>query len=184
MTHRKLDPRHSAKRDFLRVVGPLVFGLGLVFTIIGLVSFFSAFGNFGGPPKYFWCAFIGIPLMGLGGALCKFAFLGAVGRYVAGETAPVARDTFNYVADGTKEGIRDVAGAIGQGLSAGMAGTAGGERRVVLRCHKCNHSNDADARFCDQCGAPLEKTRHCPNCGELNDPDARFCDNCGRPMSS
>jgi hypothetical protein len=122
--------------------------------------------------------------MGVGGALCKFAFLGAVSRYVAGETAPVAKDTFNYLADGTKDGVRDIAGAIGQGLSAGLGTAAGGTEKIVLRCHKCNHTNDADARFCDQCGAPLEKTKPCPGCGELNDPDARFCDNCGREFSA
>mgnify|MGYP007061959899 CR=1 FL=1 len=39
---------HEQTRDLLRVVGPLVFGTGVVFTAIGFISFFAAFGSFSG----------------------------------------------------------------------------------------------------------------------------------------
>ncbi len=98
----EIDPQHSDIRDLLRVVGPLVVGVGLIFTIIGVTSFFSAFSG-GGFPSQFWCAFVGLPLMALGTAICKFAYIGAVTRYIAAEVAPVGKDAVNYMADGTKD---------------------------------------------------------------------------------
>jgi len=91
----EIDPQHSDTRDFLRVLGPLVAGVGLIFTIIGIGNFFASFYSFGpgsfGLPRYFWCAFIGLPLLAVGGSICKFAFMGAVTRYIADEVAPVAK---------------------------------------------------------------------------------------------
>ena len=102
---RQSNPHQQKQRALLQVVGPLVFGLGALFTLIGVVSFISAFGSFGGPPKSFFFVFIGMPLMGVGGAMCKFAFMGSVARYSAGELAPVAKDTINYLARETKEEV-------------------------------------------------------------------------------
>lgn len=167
--------RQNQTRETLRSLGVVVTGIGVVFTAIGLISFFSAFGSFG-PPRYFWCAFIGLPLIGLGSNLMRYGYMGAVGRYVAGEVAPVAKDTINYLADGTEDTIAKVSRAVGEGLS--RAGQAGATQ--IVRCHKCNHDNPADAKFCNGCGAALQKNKPCPDCGELNDPDAKFCDNCGR----
>jgi hypothetical protein len=175
---KQIDPRHTEIRDTLRVVGPAVVVVGLIFTAIGLGSFFSAFGTFE-PPRYFWCVFVGFPLIALGIAICSYAFMGAVSRYMADEVAPVGKDVVNYMAEGTKDAVRDVAAAVGEGLRAGGPSQ---EARVV-RCHKCNADNETSANFCKACGAPLAKTKPCPSCGELNDPDARFCDNCGKPVA-
>ena len=174
----KIDPRHREKRSALRVIGPAIAITGLVFTVIGIGSFFSSFGSFG-TPDYFWCAFVGLPLVAAGALITKFAYLGAVGRYVAGEVAQVGKDVFHYMAGGTKDSIRDVAEAVGEGLRAG----APAEERRVVRCHKCNADNETPASFCKSCGTPLEKSRPCADCGELNDPDARYCDHCGKAMS-
>lgn len=173
------DTRHREARAFLRFLGPALIAVGLVLVVIGFGSFFSSFGSFGAP-RYFWCAFVGIPVLGVGVAMTKFAYLGAVTRYMANEVAPVGKDTFNYLAHGTKDGVREIASAVGDGLRG-----VSGERTVeVVRCHKCNEENDADARFCKSCGAALLKTRACEGCGELNDPDARFCDRCGAPIAA
>jgi RNA polymerase subunit RPABC4/transcription elongation factor Spt4 len=174
MEDKKLDPGHNKLRNFFRVTGPLVALAGLIFVAVGLVSFFSTFGSFE-PPRYFWCAFVGVPLLAVGMLLCKLGYMGKVIRYVAGEVAPVGKDTINYMAEGTKEGIKTVAQAIGEGL--GAVGTAGAEAKV--RCHKCNDLVEEDAKFCGQCGTTLGKTKACPSCQELNDPDAKFCDDCG-----
>jgi hypothetical protein len=173
----QIDAGHRGIRAFLRFIGPLMVLVGLSLVGVAMVSFFSAVGG-GGPPRYFWCAFLGMPILGVGIAACKFAFMGAVARYAAGEVAPVARDTINYMADGTKDSIRTVAQAAAEGLRGGT--NAPGPAQV--RCHKCNALNDADAKFCDNCGAALAKSVQCPACGEFNDPDAGFCDNCGRAM--
>jgi RNA polymerase subunit RPABC4/transcription elongation factor Spt4 len=175
----QIDPGHNNLRNALRVAGPVIAATGLVLMIVGLVNFFMAFGGME-PPRLFWCAFVGIPLLGVGGILTSYAFLGRFMRYVAGETAPVGKDTFNYLAEGTREGVQAVAGAIGQGLRESHPG---GATAPMVRCHKCNALLAADARFCSQCGQALGKTRPCPACGELNDPDARFCDNCGRTFA-
>jgi RNA polymerase subunit RPABC4/transcription elongation factor Spt4 len=172
----QIDPGHNAVRNTLRIVGPVISLIGLIFMIVGIADFFRAFGSFG-PPKLFWCAFVGMPLLFVGLVLSSYGYMGKVSRYVAEETAPVGKDTFNYLADGTREGIKTVAGAIGQGL---REGGLGGGSPTMVRCHKCNALAPADAKFCGQCSQALGKTKPCPHYRELNDPDARFCDNCGR----
>ena len=83
----KIDPSHSTSRQFLRMLGPTTAVLGLLLTIIGFGSLLSSFGS---PemPRYFWCAFIGLPLLGVGVAMSQFGFLGSFIRYVSGEAAP------------------------------------------------------------------------------------------------
>jgi hypothetical protein len=92
-------------------------------------------------------------LLFVGVAMCSFAFQGAILRYQAGEVAPVAKDTFNYMAEGTREGVKTVATAIGEGIAAGMSNS----RKADNHCPMCGHSNDADAKFCKNCGAALTK---------------------------
>ncbi len=116
MSDNKLQsPQHATVRTVLRVVGPIVAGLGLVLTVIGLASFFSSFGSFE-PPRYFWCAFLGLPLLALGIALCKFGYLGAIARYMMGESAPVVKDTANYIGEGIQPGVKAIARAAADGV--------------------------------------------------------------------
>ena len=176
MEEEKIDQGHGGLRNIFRVLGPVVLLVGLLFVVIGMVSFFSTFRTFE-PPRYFWCVFLGGPIIVVGLILCKFGYMGKVARYVAGEIAPVGKDTFNYMANGTKDGVKAVASAIGEGLAAGGVGV--GSKVTKLRCHKCNELVDEDAKFCDNCGVALAKIKSCLKCNELNDPDAKFCDNCG-----
>ncbi|MCC7353205.1 MAG: AAA family ATPase [Anaerolineae bacterium] len=46
-----------------------------------------------------------------------------------------------------------------------------------MKCPNCAHENASDARFCENCGQPLERV--CPNCGRPVSSSARFCQNCG-----
>ena len=98
----EINPGHGGVRSLLRLIGPLLLAVAGVFLIVGLVDFFSAIAG-KGRPTLFWCFFVAIPLLGIGSMITKFAFFGAVIRYLAEETAPVGKDTFNYVAQGTKE---------------------------------------------------------------------------------
>ncbi len=172
-----MDPGHGEIRSVLKVIGPIVALTGLVFVVVGVGSFFAAFGSHESP-RHFWCAFVGMPLLAVGIGISKFAFMGQIARYVANEVAPVGKDAFNYMASGTKDAVRDLAAAVGEGLRSGGPG----EVVPLIRCHKCNTDNDAGANFCDRCGAPLRTSQQCPDCGELNDPDARFCNNCGKEI--
>ena len=179
MEEEKIDPGHRGVRNVFRIVGPIIALAGLIFIIVGIVGFFSGFGL--GSPKYVWCPFVGMPLLFVGTVLSVLGYMGRLARYQAGEIAPIGKDTFNYMADGTKEGIKTVARAIGEGLGGSLAGggAAAGEPQTKVRCHKCNALAEENAKFCSECGAPVSKTKCCPQCNELNDPDAKFCDNCG-----
>jgi RNA polymerase subunit RPABC4/transcription elongation factor Spt4 len=172
-----IDPRHDEKRSGLRVFGVLIMTIGAIFTAIGVISFFGAFAG-GGAPKFFWCAFIGLPLLTFGGAICKFAFMGTIARYSAGEVMPVAKDSIKYMVNENADEIKTVASAIGEGL----AGEHRVQEKIAVRCPKCNTVNKDSARFCNECGYSMQKNKTCDNCGELNDPDAKFCDNCGNSM--
>lgn len=46
-----------------------------------------------------------------------------------------------------------------------------------MKCPNCSHENVADARFCENCGQPLEVT--CPNCGSPVSAQAKYCKTCG-----
>lgn len=170
------DQRHQDTRKFLRVLGPCIVGIGLIFTLIGLVSFFSAFGNFGSP-RYFWCAFIGLPMMGFGAMITQFAYVGAIMKFQAREMTPVATETFNDVVDGTQSGMRKMARAVSGGIQEGISGSE------VNDCSRCGHSNDADARFCSDCGESMTSVRVCSSCRAANDQTAAFCDQCGQSLA-
>ncbi|HAI10292.1 MAG TPA: hypothetical protein DCM28_01220 [Phycisphaerales bacterium] len=171
----KINPGHTQARNALRVIGPIFLLTGGIFMAIGMISFFSSMGSFG-PPRYFWCCFVAGPLLFIGLVTTSYGFMGAVARYTAGEAAPVGKDTFNYIAKGTQSGIRDVTSAIREGL------TGEEDQSRQIRCSSCQHPNDADAQFCDQCGYRLITTQVCVHCENENDPDAKFCDNCGRTL--
>lgn len=143
----KIDPKHNASRFILRVLGPTIAGIGMLLIIVGVASFFSAFGSFE-PPRYFWCTFVGMPLLFVGVAMSMFGFFGAFARYVFGEAAPVHKDTFNYLAEGTKQGVRTIATAVGEGFAAG---------RAAVFCQQCGKGNESDAKFCKNCGAAIVK---------------------------
>ena len=168
----KINPGHTKVRNLLRIAGPVVLGLGVIFMLIGIGNFFSAASSreF---PSYFWCMFVGMPLVFVGVVMTNIGYFGAVARYMAGETAPVSKDTFNYMADGTKEGIRDITGAIKDGISGDF-----------VSCPYCKESNDSDAKFCNECGKTISSAKACTNCNTENDSKARFCDGCGEKFAN
>ncbi|MFO0911291.1 MAG: zinc ribbon domain-containing protein [Isosphaeraceae bacterium] len=165
---------HDQVRQVLRVVGPTLAGLGLLLAIVGFVSFFSSFASFGdgdfGPPRYFWCVFLGMPLVFVGVALSFAGYGASVQRYMSGEMAPVARDTFNYLAQGTTPGVREMAGAVGEGLADGLHGGP--------ECPICHALVPGDSNYCPGCGAPQQE-EPCDHCGGPVLPGAKFCHQCG-----
>jgi hypothetical protein len=178
-TSPQLDPRHRRTQAWLRTLGPVVLGLGGVFTAVGLFSFFSSFGTFE-PPRHFWAAFIGLPLIAVGLALTRLGYLGAFYGYFFREVSPVAQDTFNTMAEGTRQGVQTMAHAVGRGLAAGMGGGVPSAPET-FPCERCQAPNPEHARFCNQCGTAL-KNRVCPGCGAALAPTTRFCSECGKPI--
>ena len=49
-----------------------------------------------------------------------------------------------------------------------------------MRCPNCGHETPAEARFCEQCAAPVGQA--CATCGSRVSSDAKFCPQCGRPQ--
>jgi class 3 adenylate cyclase len=47
-----------------------------------------------------------------------------------------------------------------------------------MHCLRCQRENRPQAKFCEECGAPL--TRSCGNCGAALSSSAKFCSECGR----
>jgi len=178
----QIDPGHKSTRKVFRIAGPIILGIGILCMITAAVDLFMCMGNFGRTPTLFWLFFVGAPLLFVGAVLSQMGYMGKIARYTSQELTPVGTDTFNYAVKETKDSIREVAGAIGEGLGGAVG--AAGSAEVMIRCYKCNHENDADARFCDQCGAALTKNKSCPACNELNDLDAKFCDNCGNELAN
>src|SRR6266508_4440875 len=48
-----------------------------------------------------------------------------------------------------------------------------------MNCPRCQHDNEAGAKFCEECAAPL--ARACAKCGRLLSPTAKFCPECAHP---
>jgi hypothetical protein len=48
-----------------------------------------------------------------------------------------------------------------------------------MKCPRCQHENEAGAKFCEECATPLAKA--CAKCGRQLSPAARFCPECAHP---
>ncbi|MDF3058877.1 MAG: putative rane protein [Rariglobus sp.] len=101
------SPAHEGNRTVLRAGGVVAVIVGGLFLLVGGIDFFSAFGTFHSPTK-FWCFFVGIPLLALGANLLRMGYLGAVSRYMAAETVPVIRDSAVEVAEGLRPTVRGI----------------------------------------------------------------------------
>ena len=109
------SPQHNTIRTILRVGGPLFAGLGLILIAVGVGSFFNSIGSFE-PPRFFWGTFVGMPLLFIGLVMCKFGYMSVVYRYMAGETAPVVKDTVNYIGENIQPGVKAISKAVADGV--------------------------------------------------------------------
>jgi len=50
-----------------------------------------------------------------------------------------------------------------------------------MTCSRCGHENASQAKFCEECGAPL--ARRCSKCGNALSASAKFCPECGEPAA-
>ncbi len=51
-----------------------------------------------------------------------------------------------------------------------------------MQCPQCQHENRSQAKFCEECAAPLART--CPQCGSQLSATAKFCSECSHPVDS
>ena len=159
----KYEKNHRKKKIILRTVGIVLVLGGLAAAIYGFVDMGLAFNEFRVPK--FWLFFIGFPAIAIGGFLLTASFQRAINRFVKNENAPV----FNEMGQQIAPGLSSISEALHKGA----------EKNV---CISCGALVDRDAKFCDNCGAPMKKI--CPKCGTDNSATAKFCDNCGAPLNS
>lgn len=154
------NEQHLKIKKTLKVAGVIVLAAGLVLTLTGFVNFFSSASS-GEMPTLFWCSFLGLPMLAAGLTMLLWGFRRELVQYTKNEVTPVAG-----------EALADLTPAV-----ADMARAA---RADTVACPGCGTKNDADAKFCSECGAPLAAV--CKACGATNDTGAKFCSNCGKPL--
>lgn len=119
------EGQHHVRNGF-RIAGGALVALGGILLVIGVGSLLSTMNSDSMVgPRYFWLAFVGMPLLAVGGWCLQAGFLGAATRYVAGEVGPVLSESLPLLT---------------------------GEAR---HCAQCGHGEDVEARFCSSCGTPL-----------------------------
>ena len=146
-------------RKRLRIIGLILTPIGGICLLIGFLDFFSR-----DMPTMFWMFFLGIFILFPGTVCLQYGYMGKLARYKAGEVAPVAKDTTNYLLDGTREELAKTINAT-RGLSH------------TIKCPKCSEENSKDSVFCNHCGHKLSIL--CRTCGMQNDADSKFCKKCG-----
>ena len=53
-----------------------------------------------------------------------------------------------------------------------------------MKCPKCQHENRAEAKYCEECAAPLARGwTQCPKCQHENTAQAKFCEECAAPLA-
>lgn len=174
-------PGHIKARKGLRVGGAILLSVGAIVFLIGFSEFVMAFVRAGDglrePSMGRMILMLpGLLMVGIGLQMCMVGWAGAIARYGVREGAPAASEGFNRVTLGSREGIRAAAGAIAEGLREST-------HVRPVPCPACGSSQDADARFCDDCGHAMPTPGRCPDCGAPHDADARFCAGCGRSLA-
>lgn len=157
-----MDPKHNEKKLKLRRIGIALLIVGGIFSAIGLIDFFAAFGGMG-MPTMFWCLFIGFPLLGFGGMLLKVSYIRETAQYFKDESVPVTKDLYRDLKPELKDFVNTLRGK-------------DTEEEVI--CPRCGTRNDLDNNFCKGCGEQLN--RKCPYCGETLDHNSTFCGRCGK----
>ena len=64
------SPYERTNHSVLRFFGAIIVGLGVILTLVGSFSLFSSWGTIGGS-RYYWAAFLGLPLIAVGSAFTQ-----------------------------------------------------------------------------------------------------------------
>jgi ribosomal protein L40E len=163
-----ITEQHKNTRSFFRFLGPVILVIGAICLIVAFIDFFTLQGF--EEPKFFWLFFVALPFLFIGFVLTGLGYGGAIARYESREYAPVAKDTFNYLATETTSGVKEISKAIQEGANSNHS----------IICFKCNEKNPIHAKFCSHCGEKLVQI--CPHCEEENTADALYCNGCGKSL--
>ncbi len=121
------NPNYQRNKRIFTLVGISLLLIGLTLTIIGFVNFFSSLSN-RETPSLFWCAFLGLPLCGIGGGLTMFGF---------------RKEIMKNAAEQSAEAVKVIVNAVNEANES-----------QKISC-ECGAKNDPDAKFCKNCGKNL-----------------------------
>jgi len=121
--------------------------------------------------------------------------IGDVGRYTQFQAADAMRDAAQNPGGGAGTGTglgagfalgNAMAGAMSDALRQSKEGTTASGSNVAaanagVACPKCGNTNNANAKFCTECGAKLGPAA-CPNCQTELPAGAKFCTECGQKI--
>lgn len=158
--------KHEQIKRKLKILGVTLLIVGGIFTLIGFIDLFSSIGGTSAPTK-FWCAIIGLPLLGFGAMLVLNAYRREISRYLKNESVPIVNEAGKEISPA----VRDIASAVKEGLQD--------HSENALRC-SCGEYNDKDSKFCKRCGQSLLSV--CPHCGKSLAADSVFCNYCGAKL--
>ena len=175
MDPKEFENRSEKTAKKLRIIGFICLFIGVGCVVTGLTDFFMSMSSWDGP-KLFFLNFIGFPFIAGGAACLAMGYQRKMAAYMASQNAPVAKDTANYMLDGTSDAIAKTAGKVANEINVNKGATVEGVTGNT--CAKCGFTNPAGAKFCSKCGAPI--TKKCPYCGAENDDGAKYCNSCGK----
>ena len=155
---------HDKKKLTIRICGFVLLAVGLVFTIMGFVSFFNAMNSNSPSVEITWYPFVGLPTLAIGIMLVVFSYQRELHSYMKDESMPVF-----------KEGYRDMHSEIND-----FAKTMRGEETEKI-CPNCGAKNEFANNYCKKCGKKLQN-KVCPKCQNEVDCDATFCPKCGERL--
>jgi len=97
--------------------------------------------------------------------LCKECAPDTEVEFAAAQVEAIIAQGREAIAAGSYIGAQEKARLQGQALQAS--------------CPACGAALSGPAKFCPQCGAPLQQDRFCSQCGKKVPAGARFCPECG-----
>lgn len=170
------NEKHKKVKKILRIVGIILFLVGVGLSIFGGIFFAK---NFEDPMNMttnfaaFDMIFLGLgSFLSISGLFLFFiSFIVSVGKYVSKESAEIQKQLIYDVKDDHKEYAKTISSGIKEGLKDGNSS---------FTCPYCHHAVKTSDKYCDSCGSRLVKT--CPSCLKENDPDAKYCSGCGRSL--
>lgn len=154
MTEIPQKQKNRTKRGLI-ALGFLFSAAGLVCTIVGSTSFFSALGS-GKLPLLFWLLIAGLPMMTIGASLLTFGLRRELPAQVsAAEQTERDDKTSAPVSAVADNADRPAEHDAAQPLSGGNSVRTDANASAVKICPKCGAENDSRSRYCGQCGAAL-----------------------------
>lgn len=149
------------ERQLLYYIGMVLVGLGVVVFFLSPVVGASSIGpmgiDLGAPSRMAKLAITGMMLLIIGGLLMKIGRYGAAGAGVVLDPKKARQDLrpWSKMAGGVVEDAISEVDTLQEALLSK-------EERVVVkvRCLSCGVLNDEDARYCKNCGEPLQHEEH------------------------